>query len=261
VRWKNVLLQMASFKLSRWRPELMKKIIRQGAVRALPPGYDVDRHFAPSYDPWDQRLCLVPDGDLFEAITAGSADVVTDRIAGFTEGGIELESGEELGADIVITATGLNLLFLGGIEFSVDGEPVDLAAAMTYKGMMLSEMPNLAFNLGYSNASWTLKVDLTCEYVCRLLNHMDAQGYTQCVPRANGTRPSDEPLVTLTSGYVLRSLDQLPKQGPEVPWQLRMNYAIDLRHLRHGPLTDSAMEFSSPSREPERAEPAEPAVA
>jgi cation diffusion facilitator CzcD-associated flavoprotein CzcO len=261
VRWKNVLLQMGSYKLSRRRPQVMKDIIRRRAEKALPPGYDIDKHFNPRYDPWDQRLCLVPDGDLFEAISEGRAEVVTDTIETFTESGIKLESGEELEADIVITATGLNLLFLGGVEFTVDGEDVDPASRMTYKGMMLSEIPNMAFNIGYSNASWTLKVDLTCEYVCRLLNHMDAHGYTQCVPRANGTQPSDQPLVTLTSGYVMRSLDKLPKQGPAVPWQLRQNYAVDLRHLRHGPLTDSAMEFSAPAREPEPLEPAEPAVA
>jgi monooxygenase len=257
-RWKNVLLQMGSYQLSRRRPEAMKKIIRRGAVNALPPGYDVDRHFAPRYDPWDQRLCLVPDGDLFEAISEGRADVVTDTIDTFTENGIRLDSGEELEADIVITATGLELLFLGGIEFTIDGEAADLPSRMTYKGMMLSDFPNMAFNLGYSNASWTLKVDLTCEYVCRLLNHMDTHGYTQCVPRANGTGPSDEPLVTLTSGYVMRALDRLPKQGPADPWQLRQNYARDLRALRRGPLLDSAMAFSAPPPAPRAGEPAEP---
>jgi cation diffusion facilitator CzcD-associated flavoprotein CzcO len=264
VRWKNVLLQMASYQLSRRRPKLMKDLIRRAAEKALPPGYDIDRHFNPRYDPWDQRLCLVPDGDLFEAISAGRAEIVTDTIETFTESGVKLDSGEELEADIVITATGLELLFLGGIEVTIDGEDADLPSRMTYKGMMLSDIPNLAFNLGYSNASWTLKVDLTCEYVCRLLNHMDENGYTRCVPRANGTEPSDQPLVTLTSGYVMRALDRLPKQGPADPWQLRQNYAFDLRALRRGPLVDSAMEFSTPSAEPgpaEPAEPAEPAVA
>jgi monooxygenase len=256
VRWKNVLLQMASYQLSRRRPQLMKKLIKKGAVSRLPAGYDVDKHFGPRYDPWDQRMCLVPDGDLFESISAGEAEIVTDTIETFTEKGIELESGEELEADVVITATGLNLLFLGGIEVSLDGEQTDLTKAMTYKGMMLSEIPNFAFTLGYSNASWTLKADLTSEYVCRLLNHMDEHGYSQCVPRARGLAPSEEPVVTLKSGYVLRSLDLLPKQGPGDPWMLRMNYALDLRALRHGPLTDSAMEFSSPARKPNPAEPA-----
>ena len=258
VRWKNVLLQMAVFRLSKRRPKLVRKLIKKGTIRALPEGYDVDRHFNPRYDPWDQRMCAIPDGDLFKAISDGSAEIATDTIETFTEKGVELASGTELEADIVITATGLNLLFLGGIEVSLDGEPADLSEQMTYKGMMLSEIPNFAFTLGYSNASWTLKADLTSEYVCRLLNHMSANGYSQCVPRARGLAPSDDPIVELTSGYVLRALDQLPKQGPGDPWALKMNYAKDLRALRHGDLTDSAMEFSNPV--PARP-PAEPAVA
>jgi monooxygenase len=253
VRWKNVLLQMLTFRLSRRRPKFVRKMIRRGAIRSLPAGYEVDRHFNPKYDPWDQRMCAIPDGDLFKAISDGSAEIVTDQIDTFTEGGVRLESGDELEADIVITATGLDLLFLGGMAISIDGEELDVSEKMTYKGMLLSDVPNFAFTLGYSNASWTLKADLTSEYVCRLLNHMDEHGHTQCVPLANGTRPSAEPLVELTSGYVLRSLEKLPKQGPGDPWQLKMNYALDLRSLRHGPLTDSAMEFSAPER---KAEPA-----
>jgi cation diffusion facilitator CzcD-associated flavoprotein CzcO len=249
---------MGVYRLSRSRPKMVRNLIRRAAVRALPAGYEVDRHFRPKYDPWDQRLCAIPDGDLFESIAEGSVEIVTDRIESFTEGGVELESGRELEADIVITATGLNLLFLGGMTISVDGEEVDVSQTMTYKGMLLSDVPNLAFTLGYSNASWTLKADLTSEYVCRLLNHMDEHGYSRCVPRANGARPSDDPLVELTSGYVLRSLEKLPKQGPADPWQLKMNYARDLRALRRGPLTDSAMEFSTPASKPEPAEPAEP---
>ena len=258
VRWKNVLLQMATYQLCKRRPGLVRRIIRKGSIRALPAGYDVDKHFKPKYDPWDQRLCVIPNGDLFEAIAEGSAEVVTDRIEAFTDSGIKLESGDELEADIVITATGLNMLFLGGMAISVDGEEVDVSERMTYKGMLLSDVPNLAFSVGYSNASWTLKADLTSEYVCRLLNHMDEHGYTRCVARANGTRPGDDPLVELTSGYVLRSLADLPKQGPGEPWQLKMNYAKDLRTIRHGPLTDTAMEFSSPAPKPD---PVEPAVA
>ena len=188
VRWKNVLLQMASYQLSRRRPGYMRKLLRRGVQRALPPGYDVDTHFNPSYDPWDQRLCLVPDADLFKAISSGRAEIVTDRIETFTEAGIELESGAELDADVIVTATGLNLLFLGGMSVSVDGEEVDPSSAMTYKGMMLSDVPNFAFTLGYTNASWTLKADLTSEYVCRLLTHMDEHGYTECVPRASDPR-------------------------------------------------------------------------
>jgi monooxygenase len=256
VRWKNVLLQMASFQLSRRRPQHMKKLLRRGVKRALPPGYDVDKHFNPRYDPWDQRLCLVPDSDLFEAISCGRAEIVTDQVDTVTESGIRLASGRELGADLIVTATGLNLLFLGGMRLSVDGEEVDPAKAMTYKGMMLSDVPNFAFTLGYTNASWTLKADLTAEYVCRLLAHMDAHGYTECVPRVTDPSIVVEPLMPLSSGYVLRSVDQLPKQGSKEPWKLRMNYPLDLRALRFGPIADGAMQFSSPApqaRAPEKA--------
>ena len=238
VRWKNVLLQMAAFQLSRRRPELMKRLIRRALVKALPAGYDVDTHFNPKYDPWDQRMCLVPDGDLFEAISNGSAEIVTDRVETFTETGVELESGHELEADIVVSATGLNLLFLGGIEFTVDGEPVDVPHRLTYKGMMLNDIPNFAFTLGYSNASWTLKADLTAEYVCRVINHMDAHGYSRCVPRVNDETIVEERVIGLTSGYVERSIAKLPKQGSKEPWKLRQNYPIDLRTLRRGPVDD-----------------------
>ncbi|HEX8688790.1 MAG TPA: NAD(P)/FAD-dependent oxidoreductase, partial [Solirubrobacterales bacterium] len=187
VRWKNVALQTFVYQLSRRRPNAVKRMIRRGLERALPPGYDIDTHFTPTYDPWDQRMCLVPDGDLFAAIAAGRAEVVTDRIETFTETGLKLESGAELEADVIVTATGLNLLFLGGMQLSVDGEEVEVPQAMTYKGMMLSGVPNFAFTVGYTNASWTLKADLTSEYVCRLLSHMDAHGYSRCVPELDAS--------------------------------------------------------------------------
>ncbi len=244
VRWKNVVIQTLFFQLSRRRPEVVKRLIRKGVVRSLPPGYDVDKHFKPRYNPWDQRMCLVPDGDLFRVISDGSASVVTDRITTFTERGVELESGEELEADVVVTATGLNLLFLGGMRLSIDGEEVDVPSAMTYKGMMLGGVPNCAFTVGYTNASWTLKADLTSEYVCRLLNHMDARGYRYLVPEADPS-VSEQPLLDFTSGYVQRSLDQFPKQGSEEPWKLRQNYAFDIRTIRHGSLDDGAMRFSA----------------
>ncbi len=244
VRWKNVLLQMLSYRLSRKRPELMKRLLRKGVVNALPPGYDVDTHFKPRYDPWDQRLCLVPDADLFKAISRGKAEIVTDRIETFTESGIKLESGAELEADLVITATGLNLLFLGGMRLSVDGEEPDLARTLTYKGMMLNGVPNFAFTIGYTNASWTLKADLTAEYVCRLLRHMDAGGYRQCVAEASDPSITEEPLLDFKAGYVLRSVEELPKQGSKEPWKLKQSYPFDLRTLRHGPIEDSAMRFS-----------------
>ncbi|HEY5815871.1 MAG TPA: NAD(P)/FAD-dependent oxidoreductase [Solirubrobacterales bacterium] len=244
VRWKNVLIQTAFYQLSRRRPQAVKRFIRRGVERALPAGYDVDKHFTPRYDPWDQRMCLVPDGDLFEAISSGEASVVTDRIASFTERGIELESGEELEADAIVTATGLNLLFLGGMTLAVDGEPVDVPSKMTYKGMMLSGVPNMAFTVGYTNASWTLKADLTSEYVCRLLRHMDAHGRRRCVPEVDPS-VTEQPLLDFTSGYVQRSLDQFPKQGSREPWKLRQNYVFDIRTIRRGPVEDGAMRFSN----------------
>jgi monooxygenase len=247
VRWKNVFLQGVSYRLSRKRPELMKKLLRRGLMKALPPGYDVDTHFKPRYNPWDQRLCLVPDADLFQALGAGSAEIVTDRIETFTDDGIRLESGAELEADIVVTATGLNLLFLGGMRISIDGEQPDISKALTYKGMMLSDFPNFAYTLGYTNASWTLKADLTSEYICRLLNHMDAGGYRVCMPRITDPSVTEEPLLDFNSGYVLRSLDHLPKQGSKEPWKLRQNYPLDLRMLRRGPIADGTMQFSNPS--------------
>jgi monooxygenase len=255
VRWKNVTLQGLSYRLSRRRPKLMRKLLRRGVVKALPPGYDVDTHFNPRYNPWDQRLCLVPDADLFRSISDGSAEIVTDRIAGFDENGIRLQSGERLDADVVVTATGLNLLFLGGTRFEIDGREPSFARALTYKGMMLNDFPNFAFTLGYTNASWTLKADLVAEYVCRLLNHMDAGGYDVSVPRIDDPSITEEPLLDFNSGYVLRSLAELPKQGSKEPWKLKQSYPFDLRKMRFGPLEDGAMRF-----EHRGAAPPEPAA-
>ncbi|HYP49061.1 MAG TPA: NAD(P)/FAD-dependent oxidoreductase, partial [Thermoleophilaceae bacterium] len=205
VRWKNVLLTQLSFQISRRVPSLMKAFVRKGVEKQMPPGYDVDEHFKPRYDPWDQRVCLAPDGDLFKALRSGSASIVTDRVKTFTEQGLELESGAELEADVIVTATGLNMLALGGLSFSVDGERVELPDTVGYKGMMLGGVPNLAFALGYTNASWTLKCDLVCEYACRLLNHMDELGTRVCTPRAPDPEMATEPFIDLTSGYVLRA--------------------------------------------------------
>ncbi|HEX5929926.1 MAG TPA: NAD(P)/FAD-dependent oxidoreductase [Solirubrobacterales bacterium] len=246
VRWKNVVLQGLSYRFARRWPGAMKKLLRKGVSKQLPPGYDVDTHFNPRYNPWDQRLCLVPDADLFKAIGDGSAEIVTDRVRTFTERGIELESGRELEADIAITATGLNLLFLGGMKITVDGEEPDIPRALTYKGMMLNDVPNFAYTLGYTNASWTLKADLTAEFICRLLNHMDATGRRICAPTVTDPEVTEEPLLDFNSGYVLRSLAHLPKQGSKEPWKLRQNYPIDLRMLRHGPVDDGTMRFSDP---------------
>jgi monooxygenase len=243
VRWKNVGLTMGTYQLSRRRPRLAKALVRKGLERQLPAGYDIDKHFTPRYDPWDQRLCLVPDGDLFAAIKSGSAEVVTDQIETFTEDGLRLASGRELEADVVVTATGLNLLVLGGIEFVVDGREMDVSQTMGYKGMMLSGIPNMALALGYTNASWTLKCDLTCEFVCRVLNHMDAHGYRQVVPERDPS-VAERPFIDFSSGYVLRSIDKFPKQGSRAPWLLRQNYPLDYMSLKRDPLEDGALRFS-----------------
>ncbi len=255
VRWKNVLRTLLSFQVSRRRPRLMKAVLRKGLERQLPPGYDIDRHFKPRYDPWDQRLCLVPNGDLFEAISAGSASVVTDRIETFTETGIRLVSGAELEADLVVTATGLNLLALGGLEIVVDGREIELSETMSYKGMMLSGVPNLAFAIGYTNASWTLKCDLTHDYVCRLLKHMETHGYKQCAARNRDPSVTELPFIDFSSGYVLRSIEKFPKQGSKAPWRLHQNYPLDILNLKFGSLQDEAIEFSSPGAPVKAAEP------
>jgi monooxygenase len=254
VRWKNVLLTTLVFQLSRRRPRFVKGLIRKAAERQLPKGYDIDTHFRPDYNPWDQRMCLVPDGDLFRAIGKGSASVVTDHIDTFTEDGIRLASGEELEADLIVTATGLNLVPLGGMEMAVDGREIALPETVGYKGMMLSGVPNLAVALGYTNASWTLKCDLTCEYVCRLINYMDEHGYAQATPNNSDPSITTEPFIDFTSGYVLRAIDKFPKQGSKAPWRLYQNYARDIVALRYGSLDDGAMEFSKPTPAPAQVE-------
>ncbi|MGZ4656067.1 MAG: flavin-containing monooxygenase [Blastococcus sp.] len=246
VRWKNVLLSTLLFQLSRRRPAMIKKLIRRLTQKQLPEGFDVDTHFNPPYNPWDQRLCLVPDGDLFRALRHGKASIVTDTVARFTERGIDLESGKHLDADIIITATGLNLLPLGGMALSMDGEPVDVSKTVSYKGMMISGVPNFTMVIGYTNASWTLKADLVNRYVCRLLNHLDANGYVAATPVAP-PEGADAPFLDLASGYVQRSLSQLPKQGGRTPWRLHQNYIRDVRLMRSGPLEDEGMTFQRPA--------------
>ena len=242
-RWKNVALGMALFKFCRSYPERAKKIIVDQVKKSLGPGFDVDTHFAPSYRPWDQRLCLVPDGDLFEAVKSGRADVVTDQIETFTETGLALKSGKELEADIVVTATGLELLLLGDVKLTVDGQPIDIGKTMNYRGTMLSDVPNLAIALGYTNASWTLKADLVCEFVCRLLNHMEKAGKTKCIARMDPGLPQ-EPVLDFSSGYVQRAISRLPKQGPKAPWRLYQNYLLDLLGFRYGAVEDGVLELS-----------------
>jgi cation diffusion facilitator CzcD-associated flavoprotein CzcO len=248
VKWKNVLLSMFSYQLSRRRPQTMKALIRHGLERQLPAGYDIDTHFQPRYDPWDQRLCVVPDGDLFTAIGKGSVEIVTDHIDTFTEHGIRLESGRELDADIIVTATGLQMLPIGGMGLYVDGVAVELGKTVGYKGMMFSGVPNLVAAVGYTNASWTLKCDLTCGYVVRLLQHMERTGAAQVTPRWSRGRLPDRPFVDLTSGYVQRSQDQFPKQGDVRPWRLYQNYLLDILLMRYSRIDDGALEFRTPAR-------------
>jgi cation diffusion facilitator CzcD-associated flavoprotein CzcO len=255
VRWKNVALATLFFQISRRAPKVAKALIRKGIEKQLPPDFDVDTHFTPRYDPWDQRLCLVPDGDLFRALSSGRASIATDRVDAFTETGIRLASGAELEADVVVTATGLNLLAMGGMQLAVDGREIALSETLGYKGMMISDVPNLAVAIGYTNASWTLKCDLTCEYLCRLLNHMDANGYAQCTPRNRDASQATEPFIDLKSGYVERSIDQFPRQGLRSPWRLHQNYARDTALLRYGSLEDGVLEFSAAARAVAPAEP------
>jgi cation diffusion facilitator CzcD-associated flavoprotein CzcO len=242
-RWKNVLVSTLLYQLSRRRPDTVRKLIRNLTIKQLPEGYDVDRHFKPAYDPWDQRLCLVPDGDLFRAIRAGTASVATGHIATFIEDGVRLTSGEEIEADIIVTATGLQLLAFGGVEICVDGREVALPETMAYKGMMLSGVPNFAFTIGYTNASWTLKADLVSEFVCRVLAHMDAGGHDICVPVNDDPAVTELPLLDFASGYVQRSIDQFPRAGSRQPWRLGMSYAHDLVTLRHGRIDDGSLRF------------------
>nr|WP_236518133.1 NAD(P)/FAD-dependent oxidoreductase [Sandaracinus amylolyticus] len=254
-RWKNVLLSMAFYQFARRAPERAKKRIVSLIQKELGAEYDVATHFTPKYKPWDQRLCLVPDGDLFIALREGRASVVTDHIETFTEKGIRLRSGQELEADLIVTATGLKLQFLGGMELDIDGERLEPTKTMNYKGVMLSDVPNLACTFGYTNASWTLKADLTAEYVCRLLGRMRETGANVCTPRLRDAEIGEEPFLNLTSGYVQRALAHLPKQGSRRPWKLYQNYALDILFLRHGDIDDGTIELTStPARreEPKR---------
>lgn len=260
VRWKNVLLSTASYQFSRRRPAAMKALVRKGLLKALPHDFDVDTHFTPPYDPWDQRMCFVPDGDLFWALGSGKASVVTGRIERFTERGIALESGEELEADIVVTATGLTLRAVGGMALTVDGRAVDLADTVSYKGMMVSGVPNFSMVIGYTNNSWTLKADLVSGYVVRLLAHLDAYGYASATPVGPRDEPATAPFLDLSSGYVQRGLSLLPRQGARAPWRLHQNYLRDLLLMRYGRLDDEGMTFQPRRRSAVAAPTATPAA-
>ncbi len=244
VRWRNVLGGMYFFNLARKKPARVKAGIIEMVRQQLGPDYDVATHFTPRYNPWDQRLCLVPDADLFEAIKSGAASVVTDHIETFTPHGIKLKSGEDLAADIIVTATGLNLQLLSGLKVSIDGVRTEIHKTMCYKGMMYSGVPNLASSFGYTNASWTLKADLTCEYICRLLNFMDRRGYRAATPAQPEDSVEEAPWLDFSSGYVTRSIDKFPRQGLTKPWKLYQNYALDLVTLKFGAVDDGTMQFS-----------------
>jgi monooxygenase len=243
-RWRNVLLGMYFYQMCKRKPDKVKSLLLGGVRQMLGPDYDIDTHFTPRYNPWDQRLCLVPDADFFRAIRRGKVSLVTDHIESFTETGLKLKSGVELAADLIVTATGLVLVPLGKAKLSVDGRAVDPAKTFIYKGMMYSDVPNLASVFGYTNASWTLKADLVCEYVCRLINHMDRGGYRQCTPRNVDPTLAEEPWVDFSSGYIQRALARQPKQGSKRPWKLYQNYALDLLSLRFGSVRDNAMVFT-----------------
>lgn len=243
VRWKSILIALGSYQLSRRRPDVLRGFIRKATIKMLPPEIDVDTHFKPTYDPWDQRLCLVPDGDLFRVLRDGSASIVTDTVDTFTPGGIRLASGAELEADVIVTATGLKVLAFGGIALSVDGAEVKPHDTMSYKALMLSGVPNFAFTIGYTNASWTLKADLVTEYVVRLLRHMDEHGYRQVVAERDPS-VGERPFMDFSSGYVLRALDDVPVQGDRAPWMLRQNYLTDVRTIRRDAIDDGVLRFA-----------------
>jgi cation diffusion facilitator CzcD-associated flavoprotein CzcO len=244
IRWRNLLFTTYVFRLGRSKPALVKKLFLKGVRAALGPDYDIATHFTPRYNPFEQRPCIVPDGDLFNAIREGRASVITNDIDTFTKNGIRLKDGSEIEADIVVTATGLVLQISGGVEVSIDGRAIDFSKALVYKGMMYSDVPNLASALGYTNASWTPKCDLTGEYVCRLINYMDRHGYRQCMPHNDDPALETQPILQFSSGYVQRAIANLPRQGLRPPWRLYENYALDIVFLSFGKVDDGVMRYS-----------------
>ena len=244
IRGKNVVLGTAFYQFCRRYPEAASRYLRREVAKLLPPGYPVERHFTPRYDPWDQRLCLVPDADLFKAISAGKVSMVTDTVDAFTETGVRVNSGELLEADIIVMATGLRLVPWGGIRLGLDERTIEPRDTLVYKGMMLSGVPNLAWCVGYTNASWTLRADLSSRNVCHLLAYMDRHGYDQVVPRADPGEVEQRPLLGLTSGYIARATDEMPRQGSKAPWFLRQNYILDLLTTTFGRVDDPSLAFS-----------------
>ncbi|HLG60458.1 MAG TPA: NAD(P)/FAD-dependent oxidoreductase [Ktedonosporobacter sp.] len=257
-RWQSILFGIYFYALTRRRPELAKKRLLDMVRQELGDGYDIDTHLTPKYNPWDQRLCLAPNGDFFTALKSGNVSIVTDHIETFTEKGIKLRSGDELAADIIVTATGLTMKLMSGVQLVVDGSPVDSSKMLIYRGMMYRDVPNLAFVFGYINASWTLKCELITQRVCRILNYMDRHGYAQCTPRLREQGIAEEPmLVGFTSGYVQRAGDIMPRQGPSNPWRMHQNYLRDVWSLRFSSVNDGTMEFTRPGDHARPNEPAE----
>ena len=243
-RWRKILFQRFSYAVAREYPKTMKGVLIKGVKKQLGVEYDVKKDFTPNYNPWDQRICLVPNGDLFEAMKTGSANVVTDHIDSFSKEGISLKSGRKLECDIVVSATGLDLKFMGGVEIIVDGKSVDFSETVSYKSMMFSNVPNMALAFGYTNASWTLKCDLSNQYVCRLLNYMNLHEYTKACPRQNDPTLEMGPWLDFTSGYIMRYIDNLPKVGNKAPWKLQHDYLFDRKMIKKGKVDDGIMEFS-----------------
>ena len=242
-RWKNIMLGILFYNISRRRPKFTAKLLKLGVKSRIKQDIDIDKHFTPKYNPWDQRLCLVPDSDLFESLNSGKAEIVTDHIEKFTESGILLQSGEHLEADLIVTATGLKMIIAGNMEFKVNEKPVNFPDLYVYRGMMFNDIPNLAVAIGYTNASWTLKSDLTCEYVCRLLKYMKKSGNQVVIPRHNEPNFEEIPLLDFNSGYVLRAESNLPKQGSKRPWRVFQNYIFDVLNFRYSKLKDGVLEF------------------
>jgi monooxygenase len=246
-RWKNILISLGIYQLCRRAPTVARRLLCQGAAKSLPPSYEIDKHFNPRYQPWDQRLCVVPDSDLFRSISDGRASVVTGEIDTFTEHGVRLQSGQQLEADIIVSATGLQMLALGAVHLTVDGTPIDPGQAFVYKGTMLGNVPNFAFCIGYTNASWTLRADLASVFVCRLLNHMDRHGCRTSKPVCDPASLRARPLLDLTSGYVARAAADLPKQAAQKPWLIRQNYILDMLTMKLSGMDDGILKFGSPS--------------
>jgi monooxygenase len=243
-RWRSIAFHTGEYQVARRFPDYFKKALRTMAERRLPEGFDYDKHFSPTYKPWDQRVCLAPNGDLFKRIRSGKSDVVTDTIERFTKTGIKLTSGEDLRADIIVTATGLNMQLVGGVKPSRNGEPIDLTSLMTYKGLMFSGIPNFAITFGYTNASWTLKADLVSEFVCRLLNYMDAHGFDTVEAQHPGADVDALPFMDFNPGYFRRSMHLLPKSGSRAPWRLKQNYFFDMRLIRYGRVDEESLKFT-----------------